>query len=34
MVAIPFNGLRENVFEEIVALDAAVTMSMVDGEMS
>ena len=36
MVAIPFSGLRENVFEEIVALDAAVTMtmSMVDGEMS
>jgi cytosine/adenosine deaminase-related metal-dependent hydrolase len=34
MVAIPFSGLRENVFEEIVALDAAVTMSMVEGEMS
>ena len=34
MVAIPFSGLRENVFEEIVAFDAAVTMSMVDGEMS
>ena len=34
MVAIPFSGLRENVFEEIVALDTAVTMSMVDGEIS
>ncbi len=34
MIAIPFRGLRENVFEEIVALDAAVTMSMVEGEMS
>jgi aminodeoxyfutalosine deaminase len=33
MVAIPFSGLRENVFEEIVALDTAVTMAMVDGEL-
>jgi cytosine/adenosine deaminase-related metal-dependent hydrolase len=34
MVAIPFSGLGENVFEEIMAWDAAVTMSMVNGGMS